>query len=80
MLDISVSSITSKWFGEGEKYARAVFTLARKLSPCIVFIDEIDALLGSRGTNGEHEGMRKIKNEVCVGFLVYGRSEFLLSS
>lgn len=41
-LDCSMSSIGSKWFGEGEKYARAVFTLASKISPCVVFIDEVD--------------------------------------
>lgn len=37
-LNISVSSITSKWVGEGEKYAKAVFTLASKISPCVIFI------------------------------------------
>jgi hypothetical protein len=41
-IDCSMSSIGSKWFGEGEKYARAVFTLASKISPCVVFIDEVD--------------------------------------
>eukprot|EP01087_Luapelamoeba_hula_P004087 TRINITY_DN1404_c0_g1_i1.p1 TRINITY_DN1404_c0_g1~~TRINITY_DN1404_c0_g1_i1.p1 ORF type:complete len:1494 (+),score=343.70 TRINITY_DN1404_c0_g1_i1:134-4615(+) len=62
-LNCSMSSIGSKWFGEGEKYARAVFTLASKISPCVVFIDEVDSILGSREKAGEHEAMRKIKNE-----------------
>jgi SpoVK/Ycf46/Vps4 family AAA+-type ATPase len=61
--DCSMSSIGSKWFGEGEKYARAVFTLASKIAPCVVFIDEVDSILGSREKSGEHEAMRKIKNE-----------------
>jgi len=63
---ISMSSIASKWFGEGEKYTRAVFTLASKISPCVIFVDEIDSLLGKRESNGEHEAMRKIKNEFMM--------------
>eukprot|EP00028_Trichosphaerium_sp_Am-I-7-wt_P010001 CAMPEP_0168536988 /NCGR_PEP_ID=MMETSP0405-20121227/19995_1 /TAXON_ID=498012 /ORGANISM="Trichosphaerium sp, Strain Am-I-7 wt" /LENGTH=1003 /DNA_ID=CAMNT_0008565335 /DNA_START=399 /DNA_END=3410 /DNA_ORIENTATION=+ len=65
-ISISMASIGSKWFGEGEKYARAVFTLARKLSPCVIFVDEIDSILGRRDKQGEHEAMRKIKNEFMM--------------
>jgi SpoVK/Ycf46/Vps4 family AAA+-type ATPase len=36
-----MSTIGSKWFGEGEKYVRAVFTLASKLAPVVLFIDEV---------------------------------------
>eukprot|EP01125_Pyxidicula_operculata_P011994 TRINITY_DN3934_c0_g1_i1.p1 TRINITY_DN3934_c0_g1~~TRINITY_DN3934_c0_g1_i1.p1 ORF type:complete len:1193 (-),score=351.43 TRINITY_DN3934_c0_g1_i1:488-3868(-) len=65
-ISISMASIGSKWFGEGEKYARAVFTLASKISPCVIFIDEVDSILGRREKNGEHEAMRKIKNELMM--------------
>jgi SpoVK/Ycf46/Vps4 family AAA+-type ATPase len=97
-----MASISSKWFGEGEKYARAVFTLASKIAPSVIFIDEVDrycrsrekerererilnhhyfthffselffvfvsligvySILGRRDKHGEHEAMRKIKNE-----------------
>lgn len=30
-----------QWFGEGEKYVKAVFTLASKISPSVVFVDEV---------------------------------------
>jgi ATP-dependent Zn protease len=48
-INISAASVGSKWFGEGEKYAMAIFTLASKLSPCVIFIDEVDSLLNKRG-------------------------------
>lgn len=62
-----MSTITSKWMGDGEKYVKAVFTLASKLSPSVIFVDEVDSMLGRRG-NGEHESMRKIKNEFMVNW------------
>lgn len=42
--------------GEGEKLVKAVFSLARRLSPCVVFLDEIDALFGARMSNRESGG------------------------
>jgi SpoVK/Ycf46/Vps4 family AAA+-type ATPase len=65
-ISISMASIGSKWFGEGEKYSRAVFTLASKKSPWVIFIDEVDCILGRRENHGEHEAMRKIKNELMM--------------
>ncbi|GJR83283.1 putative adenosinetriphosphatase [Tanacetum coccineum] len=62
-INVSMSTITSKWFGEDEKNVRALWTLAAKVSPTIIFVDEVDSMLGSRGKGGEHEAMRKIKNE-----------------
>ena len=40
-VNLDVSQITDKWYGESQKLATAIFTLATKLSPCIIFIDEI---------------------------------------
>ena len=63
-INVSMASIGSKWFGEGEKYAQAIFTLASKISPAVIFIDEVDSILGKRDRSGEHEAMRKIKNTI----------------
>ena len=62
-INVSMSTITSKWFGEDEKTVKALFTLAAKVAPTIIFIDEVDSILGRRSRNGEHEAMRRIKNE-----------------
>ncbi|XP_059659545.1 uncharacterized protein LOC132306240 [Cornus florida] len=67
-INISMSSITSKWFGEGEKFVKAVFTLAGKIAPSVVFVDEVDSMLGRRENPGEHEAMRKMKNEFMVNW------------
>ncbi|KAK1354592.1 AAA-type ATPase family protein [Heracleum sosnowskyi] len=62
-INISMSTITSKWFGEAEKYVTAVFSLASKISPSVIFLDEVDSMLGGRG-----EGMHKMKNEFMVNW------------
>lgn len=37
-LNISASSLTSKWVGDGEKLVRALFAVAKELQPAIIFI------------------------------------------
>lgn len=39
----------SKWFGESEEKIRFLFAKAREVSPCVIFFDEIDAAVPSRG-------------------------------
>ncbi|GIL64536.1 hypothetical protein Vafri_18427 [Volvox africanus] len=62
-LNITVSSILSKWLGDANRLVRAVFSLAAKLEPCIIFIDEVDAMLGKRGNTSEHEATLQVKTE-----------------
>ncbi|EPQ26233.1 uncharacterized protein PFL1_06168 [Pseudozyma flocculosa PF-1] len=59
-INMHVSTLTNKWFGESNKLVSALFSLARKLQPAIIFIDEIDSFLRERAT-GDHEvtGMMK---------------------
>jgi SpoVK/Ycf46/Vps4 family AAA+-type ATPase len=47
-LSVDASVIESKWLGESEKNAKAVFTLARRLAPCVIYLDEVDSILSSR--------------------------------
>ena len=65
--NISASSLTSKWVGEGEKLTRALFAVARVKAPSIVFIDEIDSLLTKR-TDTDFEASRRVKTEFLLQF------------
>ncbi|XP_057418734.1 uncharacterized protein LOC130712939 [Lotus japonicus] len=42
-INISLSSITSKFNGEEEKFVKAMFSVARKISPTVIFVDEMCA-------------------------------------
>lgn len=61
-INLHISTLTEKWYGDSNKLVNAVFSLARKLQPAIVFIDEIDAVLGTR-RSGEHEASGMVKAE-----------------
>lgn len=59
-INLDLSILTDKWYGESQKLAAAVFTLAVKLQPCIIFIDEIDSFLRSRNSS-DHEATAMMK-------------------
>ncbi|KAI8907657.1 P-loop containing nucleoside triphosphate hydrolase protein [Powellomyces hirtus] len=62
-MSVALSDIYDKYVGEGEKNVKAIFTLARKVKPCVVFIDEVDALFGRRGGVGDQGARREVMNE-----------------
>ena len=51
-----------KWYGESNKIVDAIFSLANKLQPCIIFIDEIDLFLRDRSLS-DHEVSALLKAE-----------------
>ncbi|EOA38842.1 hypothetical protein CARUB_v10011191mg [Capsella rubella] len=67
-ISITGSTLTSKWFGDAEKLTKALFSFATKLAPVIVFVDEIDSLLGARGGSSEHEATRRMRNEFMAAW------------
>lgn len=63
---LSASSLTSKYLGDSEKLVRALFVIARMIAPSIIFVDEIDSLLGQRSGAEDHETTRRIKTEFLI--------------
>ncbi len=49
---LSGAEVFSPWVGDAESCLRKVFARAREASPSILFLDEIDAMVGSRGIGG----------------------------
>lgn len=64
-INLDVAMLTDKWYGESQKLASAVFTLAMKIQPCIIFIDEIDSFLRSRNSN-DHEATAMMKTQFMM--------------
>ncbi|XP_073274497.1 uncharacterized protein [Primulina huaijiensis] len=67
-ISITGSTLTSKWFGDTEKLTRALFSFASNLAAVIIFIDEVDSLLGARGGSFEHEATRRMQNEFMAAW------------
>jgi len=65
MLSISTSEVWQKCHGDDEKMIKAIFSMARKMYPSIVFLDEADAMLGERKA-GEKRHMRAMLNKFLM--------------
>lgn len=60
MLEISAATINNMYVGQSEKNVSALFRVARKLAPMIIFLDEGDALLGKRNDGHGHASRRVV--------------------
>jgi SpoVK/Ycf46/Vps4 family AAA+-type ATPase len=63
MLEVSAADLNDMYVGEGEKNIKALFSLARKLSPCVVFLDEADAMFRARSNQGPRVSHREQLNQ-----------------
>jgi len=61
IVEVRLSMITSQYLGETSKNIDKVFDLAKRLSPCILLIDEFDFVAKTR-TSDEHGAMKRAVN------------------
>ncbi len=52
-ISVKGPELLSKWVGESEKALRDIFKKAKQAAPCIIFFDEIDSLVPTRGKNSD---------------------------
>lgn len=77
---ISGSDFVEMFVGVGASRVRDLFENAKKNSPCIVFIDEIDAVARSRGTGmgGGHDEREQTLNQLLVEMDGFGVNEGII--
>jgi len=65
-ISIKGPEVLSKWVGESEKIVREIFRKAKLASPCIVFIDEIDAIAPVRGQDEGSKVTERVVNTILT--------------
>ncbi|NTS76507.1 AAA family ATPase [Catenovulum sp. SM1970] len=62
-VSVGLSDILDMYVGESERKLHEIFESARRNSPCVLFIDELDAL-GQKRSNLKNSGMRTLVNQL----------------
>jgi transitional endoplasmic reticulum ATPase len=61
------SDLLSKWYGESEQQIARLFSRARQVAPCVIFIDELDSLVPARGGGmGEPAVTERVVNTILA--------------
>ncbi len=63
-LAVSLSELINRWPGSAERNLHLVFTAARRAAPCVLFIDELDALDRKRSRSGGTGSVRAVVNQL----------------
>lgn len=84
-LKIVASSIVDKYIGESARMVREMFGYAKENQPCIIFIDEIDAIGGKRSNDGSssdreiHRTLMELLNQLD-GFDDLGKVKVIMAT
>ncbi len=65
-ISIKGPEVLSKWVGESEKAVREIFKKAKQSAPCIVFLDEIDAIAPRRGISSDSMVTERVVNQLLT--------------
>ena len=57
-LSVNVTTIGSKWYGVSEQLTANIFKTAKEAAPCVIFLDEIDAIASNR--DNSHEATARV--------------------
>ena len=81
-ISVSGSSFVEMFVGLGSSRVRALFDEAEKHSPCIIFIDEFDAIGGKRSSGGGNDERESTLNELLVKMdgLTSNKNVFILAA
>ena len=52
-ISLTLATLEDKYFGESSKLLSALFRLAQKMQPCIIFLDEIDGMIRTRSDHDQ---------------------------
>jgi len=56
----------SKWVGESEKAVRETFRKARQAAPCVIFLDELDAVVPARGLGADTHVTERVVSQILT--------------
>ena len=65
-ISIKGPEVMSKWVGESEKAVRMIFKKAKQVAPCIVFLDELDAIAHRRGFDNDSGVSERVVNQLLT--------------
>jgi len=65
-ISIKGPEVMSKWVGESEKAVRMIFKKAKQVAPCIVFLDELDAIAHRRGLDSDSGVSERVVNQLLT--------------
>ena len=65
-ISIKGPEVMSKWVGESEKAVRMIFKKARQVAPCVVFLDELDAIAHRRGSDLDSGVGERVVNQLLT--------------
>lgn len=68
-ISVSGADIYSSYLGEAERIVREAFMTARAAAPCILFLDEIEAIVGKRSVSGKQSDGNGVQERILSTFL-----------